>query len=256
LPSSRPQKSAFYELSGQLQYTAPINGNTDWTIGSQLNQRNNPSQHNSDLGSVEVSSGLARTQGLNRYSMSVQLQQLYLDDQSFRQAKGLLGQWQRDVDRRTQVGLYGQFFALDFKDQPVRDARRAVLGATLVRGLEDAAKSVAVGNVYAGRESSRHDIAELSFDIYGARAALSRNLSADWRGSAGISYEHRGHDGPDGFFGITRKDRQFEFRLAAERNLTSRLSLTPQIVYTRNSSSLAPSDFRRTQAVIAARYRF
>ena len=105
LPSSRPQESAFYELGAQFQYTAPINGNTDWTIGSQLNQRNNPSQHNSDLGSVEVSSGLARTQGSNRYSMSIQLQQLYLDDDSFRQAKGLLGQWQRDVDSRTQVGL-------------------------------------------------------------------------------------------------------------------------------------------------------
>ena len=256
LASSRPQESAFHELGAHLRYTAPINGNTDLTIGSQLNQRTNPSQHNSDLGSVDVSAGLARTHGLNRYSMSIQLQQLYLDDDAFRQAKGLLGQWQRDVDSRTQVGLYGQFFALDFPDQPVRDARRTVLGATVVRGLDDGAKSVVVGNVYAGRESSRHDIGELAFDLYGLRAALSRNLTGNWRGSIGLSYEHRSHDAPDGFFGITREDRQLEARLGVERAFGPNLSITPQIVYTRNSSTLAPSDFRRTQALVAARYRF
>jgi len=256
LPSSRPQNSAFYEANAQFQYTAPINGNTDWTIGSQLNQRINPSQHNSDLGSVEVSGGLARTQGPNRYSMSVQLQQLYLDDQSFRQAKGLLGQWQRDVDGRTQVGAYAQLFSLTFPDQPVRDARRSVVGATVVRGLEDTAKTVLVGNAYVGGESSRHDIGELSFGLQGLRAALSRILGAEWRGSAGVSDERRSHDGPDGFFGITREDRQTEFRLGAERELTPKLTVTPQVVFTRNASTLAPSDFRRTQAVVAIRYRF
>jgi tetratricopeptide (TPR) repeat protein len=256
LASSRPQGSAFHEVSGQFQYSAPINGNTDWTIGTQLNQRINPSQHNSDLGSVEVSGGLARTQGPNRYSMSVQLQQLYLDRQSFRQAKGLLGQWQRDLDARTQAGAYVQLFALDFPDQPIRDARRSVAGATLVRGLEDSAKTVVVGNAYIGRESSRHDIGELSFGLRGLRAAVSRNLGADWRGSAGVSYERRSHDGPDGFFGITREDRQTEFRLGAERELTPTLTITPQIVFTRNASTLAPSDFRRTQAAVAVRYRF
>jgi outer membrane protein len=256
LPASRPQESAFYEVGAQLQYTAPINGNTDWTIGSQLNQRINPSQHNSDLGSVEVSSGLARTQGSNRYTMSIQLQQLFLDGDGFRQAKGLLGQWQRDLDSRTQVGLYGQIFALDFPDQAIRDARRAVIGATVVRGLGDAARSVVIGNAYAGKESSRHDIDELAFGIYGLRAALSRTLAGEWRGSLGLSYEHRGYDGPDSFFGITRKDRQFEVRVGAERAFGPRLSITPQIIYTRNSSTLAPSDFRRTQALVAARYRF
>ena len=109
---------------------------------------------------------------------------------------------------------------------------------------------------FAGKESSRHHIDELAFGLYGLRAALSRNLSGDWRGSIGISYEHRGYDGPDSFFGVTRKDRQVEVRLGAERAFGPRLSVTPQIVYTRNASTLAPSDFRRTQALVAARYRF
>lgn len=254
--ASRPQKSAFHELSGQLQYTAPIDGKTDWTIGSQLSQRTNPSQHNSDLGAVEVFGGLARTHGRDRYSMSVQLQQLHLDGKSFRTARGLLGQWQRDLDERTQVGLYAQLFALGFPDQHVRDARRQVYGATLVRGLRDSGRTVLIGNLYAGRESSRRDVDELSFDLHGLRIAASRSLGAGWRGSAGIGYERRGHDAPDGFFGITRRDRQVEYRLGAERDFGGGLSIGPQLIHTDNSSTLAPSDFRRTQVLVTARYRF
>ncbi len=256
LASSRPQRSVFYEASGQFQYTAPIDGRTDWTIGSNLSQRNHASQHNYDLGSVEVSSGLAQTRGPNRYSTSIQVQQLFLDDRSFRTAAGLLGQWQRELDASTQVGAYAQLFALDFADQSARDARRAVLGGTLARGLNDRARSVVAANLYAGRESSRRGIGELSFDLVGLRAAVSRNLAPGWRASAGVSWEHRDHDAPDGFFGVTRRDRQFEIRLAAERDLGARFTLSPQLVHTRNASSLAPNDFRRTQVVVSARYRF
>ena len=254
--ASRPRESAFHELSGQLHYTAPIDGQTEWTIGSQLSQRSNASQHNNDLGAVEVSGGLARTHGRDRYSMSVQLQQLHLDGKSFRTAKGLLGQWQRDVDDRTQVGAYAQLFDLGFAGQHVRDARRQVYGATLVRGLQDQGRTVLVGNLYAGRESSRREIEELSFDLHGVRLAASRSLGAGWRGSAGIGYERRSHDGADGFFGIRRRDRQLEIRLGAERELGRGLSFGPQVIHTDNSSTLAPSDFRRTQVMVTVRYRF
>ena len=256
LPSSRPQRSAFLDVSGQFQYTGPINGKTEWTVGSQLSQRINGSQHNSDLGSVEASGGLARTEGRDRYSLGIQLQQLYLDDRSFRQAAGLSAQWQRDVDSRTQVGLYGQLFNLKFPKQAVRDARRSVFGATGVRGVGDKKRTVLIGNAYAGRESSRHDIGELSFDLYGLRAVASRNLTGNWRASAGISHERRSHKDADAFFGVTRKDRQSEIRIGAERAFGTRLAIGPQLVFTRNSSTLAPTDFRRMQAVVAARYRF
>ena len=257
LPSSRPQKSAFYELGAQLQYTAPINGNTDWTIGSQLNQRNNPSQHNSDLGSVEVSSGLARTQGSNRYSMSIQLQQLYLDDESFRQAKGLLGQWQRDVDSRTQVGLYGQFFALDFPDQPVRDARRAVIGATVVRGLGDDAKSVVVRQRLCrqGILAPRHRRARLRplRAQGGAEPQPHRQLARLDRPLLRTSRLRRARQllrhHPQGSPGRAPPRRRAGTSVPGcrSRRRSSTRAIRPPS---------APSDFRRTQALVAARYRF
>ncbi|MGE0802630.1 MAG: tetratricopeptide repeat protein [Lautropia sp.] len=256
LPSSRPQRSPFAELSGQFQYVVPIDGRTDWTIGAQASQRTHASQHNVDLGAIEVSSGLALTRGPHRYTASIQVQQLFLDDRSFRRAIGVLGQWQRDLDARSQVGAYAQLFTLDFDDQSVRDARRAVIGGTFARGLDDRARSVVVGNAYLGRESSRRGLGELSFDLIGMRAGFSRQLTAGWRGTATAGYELRRHDAPDAFFGIRRRDRQSEIRLGAEHELSPRLTVSPQLIHLRNASDLAPNDFRRTQALVSVRYRF
>ena len=254
--ASRPRRSAVSELGARLQYTAPINGQVDWTIGAELNQRNHASQHNVDLGSVAVSGGLALKRGPDRYSTSLQVQRLTLDDRSFRSAAGLTGQWQREVDARTQLGAYAQWFTLDYAGQPIRDARRTVAGVTAARGLGDRARSVVFGNAYVGREASRRDFGELSFDLVGLRAAYSRQLGAQWRGTASLSWEHRSHDDADTFFGEHRRDRQFEIRISADREIGAHLTLTPQLIHTRNASTLAPNDFRRTQVLMAIRYRF
>ena len=256
LPASRPRESTFHSVAGQVQYVAPIDGRTDWTIGASANRRINPSQHNTDLGSVEASGGLVTTRERDRFSVSVQLQQLWLDDSKYRSATGLLGQWQRELDPRTQAGVYAQWFALRFPDQSSRDANRTVLGATYVRGLEDKANTVVIGNAYIGKESVTGDLNELSFDLFGFRAAASRQLAPKWRGSASVSYEKRSYDAADSFFAQVRSDSQVEIRIGAEREIDKRLSISPQISHTRNASNLGPNDFTRTQIQLSARYRF
>lgn len=256
LPASRPRESTFHSIAGQVQYVAPIDGRTDWTIGAAGSRRINPSQHNTDLGSVEASGGLVTTRERDRYSVSIQVQQLWLDDSKFRSATGLLGQWQRELDRRSQAGLYAQWFALRFTDQGARDANRAVLGATYVRGFEDKAASVVIGNAYVGKESVTGNLDELSFDLLGFRAAASRQLAPKWRGSASASLEKRSYGAADSFFGKVRSDTQYEIRIGAEREIDKHLSITPQISLTRNASNLGPNDFSRTQIQLSARYRF
>ncbi len=256
LAASRPRESTFHSVAGQVQYVAPIDGRTDWTVGAAASRRINPSQHNTDLGSVEASGGLVTTRERDRYSVSVQLQQLWLDDSRFRSATGLSGQWQRELDRRSQAGLYAQWFALRFPDQAARDANRTVFGATYVRGLEDKANTVLIGNAYVGKESVTGNLDELSFDLFGFRAAASRQLAPKWRGSASVSIEKRHHAAVDSFFGQVRSDTQSEIRIGAERELDKHLSISPQISYTRNASNLGPNDFSRTQIQLSARYRF
>jgi hypothetical protein len=256
LPASRPRKSAFQSVGVLVEYFAPIGGRADWTIGMNLNQRINPSQHNYDLGSADATTGFGWLSGRSRYSVSAQLQHLWLDQTSFREAAGVSAQWQREIGASSQVGLYGQWFALRFPDQSSRNARRQVLGATAIHGFDDAGTTVAIGNLYLGREASTVDVDSLSFDFYGARAGLSRAIAARWRGAASVAWEQRRHDAPDRFFGVVRSDRQFEARLGLDRELDSNLTLTPQISYLRNASNLGPNEFDRMQLQVGLRYRF
>ncbi len=256
LPASRPRKSAFHSVGVLAQYIAPIGGRADWTIGVNLNQRINPSQHNYDLGSADATTGFGWLSGRSRYSVSAQLQHLWLDQESFREAAGVSAQWQRELNTSSQVGLYGQWFALSFPDQSSRDARRQVIGATAVHGFDDPGTTVAVGNLYLGREASTADVDSLSFDFYGVRAGLSRAIAARWRGAASVAWEQRRHDAPDNFFGVVRSDRQFEARLGLDHELDANLTLSPQISYLRNASNLGPNEFDRTQFQVGLRYRF
>ena len=256
LAASRPRKSTFQTIGLSAQYLVPIGGSADWTIGVAANQRINPSQHNYDMGAVDLTTGFGWVSGLNRYSVSAQLQQLWLDQASFRQAAGVAAQWQRDLGASSQVGLYAQWFTLRFPDQEIRNARRQVVGATAAHGFGDSGSTVAIANLYLGREQSTEDLDELGFDFRGLRVGLSRSLTPGLRASASVGWEARRHDAPDSFFGVTREDRQLEWRVGLEQALATRLTLTPLISHLRNASTLGPNEFRRTQVQVGLRYRY
>ena len=55
---------------------------------------------------------------------------------------------------------------------------------------------------------------------------------------------------------IARLQEQTDVRLAAERALAPRWTLRPEVIYTRNDSTLPPNDFNRVQALITTRYAF
>jgi len=254
LPASLPRESAFGSLSLGLARAAPLDGRIDWTAGLQLAQRVNASQHNVDTGAAELSAGLSMTDGPQRYSMSVQHQHLRLDDAAWRNATGGVVQWQSTVGPRTELGAYGQAFALRFPGQPVRDARRAGGGLTLAHGFPGSAAATVAGGLHAGRE--RAGAGQLSHDFAGARLALGAALAPRWRAAAAAGFERRAFDAPEPLFGATRVDRQLDARLSLEWEHSATTTLAPTIAWTRNRSSLAPSDFRRTQVFVQARVRF
>ena len=256
LPVARPRSSSVFALGAGATYIVPINGQLDWTTGLQIAQRIYPSQHNMDMGSAELSTGLSWATGAHRISMSLQYQHLRLDNEPFRNAAGVIGQWQYDAAARTQVGAYLQYFDLSFPEQAVRDASRTSAGATLAHGFGGPWDAVLAASVYGGADTAYSGLPQLSFEFVGLRTALTVPLSGGWRGIGGWSFERRGFDGPEPLFGVTRVDHQNDLSLAFERDLTRQWTISPVLQYTRNQSTIAPNDFKRTQAYLFARYRF
>lgn len=256
MPASRPQRSPFIDLGMNFQYLQPLSDTLEWSTQLLAHQRLNAWQHQHDQSTLGASTGLAWNAGRHRLSGALNVQQMLLDQHRFRHASGVLGQWQFQASQRTQLGLYAQHFLLRFHQQHHRDARRTVLGATLAHALPDAASTVFILNPYGGQEKTRDTIPTLDFSLYGLRLGMQRKLDADWRGSIGLQWEERRHDGTDPLFGQRRRDRQFDLRLGAEHDLNKRWTLAPQLQYSRNRSTLAPSDFQRLQVQINFQYRY
>lgn len=253
---SLPRNSSVFASALGLNWTVPMGGGWQWTAGGRASLRRYPSAHTLDQDQLDLSSGFALRTGCHQYNMLAQFQHLQLGGAAFRNATGALAQWQCDLDARTQVGAYVQAFALDFPDEPSRDARRSALGLTLARVLDGARRPIFVSGLQAGTETSRRDLDNLSYDFLGVRTALSVGIGDGWRGFAAVSWEARDFDGIEPIFGEARSDRQTELRVGAERAMTADWSIAPAITYTRNRSTLDPNDFRRTQAGVTLRYRF
>ncbi len=256
MPGNRPQSSPFLDLGAHLQYLHPLSDTLEWSTSLNASQRINSRQHPQDLGALGLSTGLAQTLGPHRLSAALNLQQMLLDQHRFRKASGLMLQWQYQADPQTQLGAYAQHFLLDFNHQPERDARRSVLGFTLAHALKGPAGSVLIANPYLGREHTRQHWPTLSFSLAGLRLGYQRNLGGQWRATLGLQWEERRHRGTDPLFGQRRHDRQLDIRLGAEHPLGKHLSLSPQLSFSRNHSTLAPNDFRRTQLSVNLQYRY
>ncbi len=253
---SLPRHSSVFAGAFALNWTVPMGGGWQWTTGGRASLRRYPSAHTLDQEQFDLTSGFAFRTGCHQFNMLAQFQHLQLDGAAFRNAVGALGQWQCDLDARTQVGAYLQAFSLDFPGSSLRDARRQALGLTVARVLDGARRPILVAGLQAGTETSRRDLDNLSYDFRGARAALSLHIGAGWRGFAALSWEARDFDGIEPIFGVARSDRQTELRLGAERRLGADWSIVPALTHTRNRSTLEPNDFRRTQAGVTLRYRF
>jgi len=253
---SLPRSSAALSAAGSLNWTAPIGGGWQWTAGGRATIRRYPGAHTLDQDQLDLSSGLTFRRGCHRYNMLAQAQNLQLGGAAFRNALGAIVQWQCDLDARNQVGAYAQHFLLDFPDEPARDARRSGVGLTLAHVFEGGGRPILLAGIQAGRETSRRGLDNLTYGYQGARVAVSRTLGDGWRGFATLSYETRDFDGIEPFFGVARYDRQTDLGIGAERPLSGAWSIAPSLTFTRNRSTLAPNDFRRTQAGVMVRYRF
>ncbi|MEZ5659692.1 MAG: surface lipoprotein assembly modifier [Burkholderiaceae bacterium] len=256
LASSQPRESAAIGFGGGVELIVPINGRVQWLTGLKAMVHSYPSAHTLDQEQVDLSTGFAYRHQCHQFKMLGQLQILNVDSDPFRRATGVVGQWQCDLGSRRQVGGFAQRFDLDFPDQGIRNAARQSLGVSYAQLVPMINDGIFLSTVHTGREVSKAGLSNLSFDFTGLRLQLIADIGGRWRGLLGLQWEERRFDGAEPLFGVTRSDTQTELKLGLESELDAHWTLQPQIVLTRNRSTLSPSDYRRAQAQLVARYRF
>jgi len=256
LPVSLPKRSMVFGIDGAISISGPMDGRWRWITGVRSSTRKFPSADTLDQVQVDLSAGVTRRQECHQLTILGQYQDLRLDGDALRRVTGLVAHWQCNPNRRSSFGAWFQVASLSFPGQSVRDATRRTIGLSAARALEARSDTLLSGAIHFGDERADAAWPNLAHRFVGARVSLNSPLAANWRGEVGVHWESRRFDGPEPLFGRSRRDRQTELRISAERWLGKGWTIQPELSLVRNASTLAPNDFRRTQFMVRSSYRF
>jgi outer membrane protein len=190
-------------------------------------------------------------------TLAAQMQSFELDNSRYRDSRGLIAQWQHNLDDRRQLTGYMQYAQLRYPSQSIRDADRGIAGAAYAQAFAARLSPVLFLSAYGGREKELADgVPHLGHKPWGIRIGGQFKPTEGWTAFGGVNYEERRYGGPEPIFLVTRKDRQADVRLGASYLMRAGMTLIVQASHTHNKSNINLYDFRRTLGTVSVRFEF
>lgn len=245
-PSSQEQGSNFVNTAAGISVRIPLNKNVSAFGSLAGTSKINWSTEEFDTSSLDYSAGVNIKHNIDSFTLALQGGSFSVNANTFREAIGLSGQWQRDVDDHNQISAYVQGSELEYPDSSVRDARRYVVGAGWGHSFDGDKAKVVYLSAYGGTERTDDSSFDfLSNRLYGLRALGQMAINYKLIAYAGVSYEHRKYDEQDPAFLITRRDNQYDFNVGLRYLPGNNFTIKPQFTYIDNRSNNSLFEFDR-----------
>lgn len=255
-PGAVRRSDIYTSVGGGLSLRKPLDREWAFTAGLNGAKRMNSDVDIFDTGSADAHVGVVRTYGKDVFSAALQYNQMWVDNDRYREAAGFTAQWQHNYDARTQASLFVQYSDLRYMSQEIRNADRFVIGANFARALPGF-KTVFYGGAYVGEEATRKDGFEhLGHTVYGLRLGGQHEFHRDARAFVNLAYEHRRYGGEDPFFLRVRRDNQWNLGAGVAWAPARNWLVTPQYQYTHSDSNIVLNDYRRHVVSVTVRRSF
>ena len=247
----------FGSLSAGFAGSHPLYGQIDIVGGGNIAKREHFSDDDFETSSVDAHAGIGYTRGLDAFTLALQGETFLVDNHAFRNAYGVVGGWNRELDARTRASAFMQIFGLDYPGQDQRDAMRYVGGAGLSHAFDVAFAPVIFTSAYAGTEDERRsDVPHLGHDLYGFRVGGELSVAPAVRAFGGISLEFRDYGGPEPAFLKTRDDNRYHFRIGLNYRPGPAWLASAQVSYVNNVSNIVVNDYDRVLFAVTLRRDF
>jgi hypothetical protein len=256
-PAFTKRGDAFGALAGGINVTHKL---TDlWALVGNAGAaaRVHPDENRFDQITLDASLGARWSRGKNAVTLGGQLQSFELDYERYREATGLVAQWQHSYDERRQASLFGQYSQLRYPAQSIRDADREVLGVAYGRAFSVRYTPVVFGSAYLGRERElASGVPHLGHELWGIRVGGQLRLGNGWGVLGSAAYEERRYGGAEPVFLDTRKERQTDVSAGVTYLLRANITVLAQLAHTDNRSNVPINKFDRTVATVSLRFNF
>ncbi|MES2988831.1 MAG: tetratricopeptide repeat protein [Pseudomonadota bacterium] len=242
---------AFAQVQGGVSLSTALARQTRLFASVLASWRDNLQSSFVDQGSFVGSAGVAHTLG-NRdvISVAAQAQEFLLDGKGYRTSLGAVARYTMRLSDNTALSFSGDFFRLNYDNNPFADADR--YGASVTYS----GREIFAG-IGAGREKTvRGTFDHLSHSFVSAQAGGEFPVMETLSIIGGIGVEYRHHDRADPLFLASREDYRIDGSLGFRVLLTKQLSVRPRVTYSRNESNLALYDYDRWTASAGLRLEF
>jgi tetratricopeptide (TPR) repeat protein len=267
-PGGTASGDRFYAIGGGFNLKHALTrewvifGGGNFSLRSNLNTSDDPLRPTDQFGddlfdtkSIDGTLGFSYTSGLDQYSLSYSQQSFFVDHGRYRDAKGLMGQWQRTLDKSSQLTVYGQYYNLAFPGNSTLDAVRTAAGIGYAHGFDMPYSPVVFVGAIIGDESSDDRVTNLAVNqsFAGVRTGGQISFSKDLAAFATLAVENRRYGAP---VDNPREDMQYDLGLGLLYAYDKDWQIKPQYSYTRNDSSLTITDYDRSVFSVTVRRKF
>ena len=204
-------------------------------------------------GDVRIGAQYAGERDLLRATLSNN--EYKLDGADYRRTAGTGLEWRRTLDQRTQVSVFAQESRIRYIQSTAQSysSNLFIYGATAARTLDEASRTVAYAGFFRGTDSATDGRSDGDRRLYALRGGVQRALFERADVFANASVQKSTYEQQNAIFSSLRLDRQYDFSLGVNWQLDTAWLLRPQVSYTRNDSTLALNDYRRTEASLTLR---
>ena len=246
----------FLEKNAGLRVLHPFSKRYALLAEFNFKDRENFSTNDGDIRVAGFSAGPVFGFDKNRLRIPVQVQSLYLDNDSYRRIGAAGLEWTRQLDADNELLLTGEYGSLRYPGQGTRNARLALIGAVWTQRLPIQRLELNAG-VFYGDERNQDSAAD-----YNGKDYVGVRFGAQWKPHTQHTYyavltaQTTGHDANDPVFGVVRDEDYLELRLGWDHALTRDWSVRAELSAARNDANIALYEYNREQVFVGLRYAF
>ncbi len=250
-PGARAIEDAFVDLNAGVSAVYGLSRQTR-VFGSVLgNYRQLADNSAFDQMALTGTTGVAHTL-LNRnvVSASAQAQQIWVGQDEYRTALGVVGQYTHRLAGGQALTVAAEYFNFEHESDPLRDADRigfavGYVGRSMVASL---------GGGHSDTDARAAD--HLSHDYIQASFGIEHQVTPHLAIIGGGGVQRREHDADDPLFLTAREDTQIDASLGLKFKVLGNAYVRPRITYTNNDSNIPLYAFDRLTASVGLRAEF
>ncbi len=248
---ARAIKGGYSDVQGGISGVKGV-GRQDRVFGSLLGSYHaNYTDSSFNQGTITGTAGYAHSlANHDSVSLSGQVQEFLLGQQSYRQAYGAIGQYTHVLEGGRALSASAQFFRFHYDGQPLLNANRYAAALSY-------ADHYFVASATVGREKTLQGAGDAQSNYFGdasisAEIPLADKLSA----VGGASIDVRHYETRDTLFLVERRDERVDATAGLKYLIAKNLTARPTLTYTRNISNIPINDYQRFTASVGIRLEF